>query len=159
MNKKFLTLVCAACLTSVLPSPASADPKPWIFSWGFGHFETLDFSQPYLERSKDVHDRQWDREKWSPDVWIQQSESGLDLIDGFYRAGIIMDQTVKGGVPYLHVGPNFYKLGGYDKRRVMRSVDEVYKITSLETDDMFYLYDDCKDRIIGLYTRNGLQIQ
>lgn len=156
MTKKFLTLMMA---TFFVTSPALANPKPWPLSWGWGHFANTDFSQPYMENAQDSHNRQWDHEKWSPDVWIQQSQGGDKLIEGFYRAGILVDQKVKNSIPYLYVGPNFYKLSGYDQRRVIQSVDDVYHITNVETDDLFYVYDDCKDRVIGIYTRNGLQFQ
>ncbi len=153
LKKALLTTVAVVCISS----PALAASKPWVFSWWPGHFTNLDFTQRYLNNGVDAHENQWDHEKWNPDVWIQQKKDGANLMDGFYAAGIIVDQTFKNDIPYLHVGENFYKLGGYDQRRVIQSVDEIYSITNLESDDIFYIYDDRKHKIIGLYTKHGLQ--
>jgi hypothetical protein len=156
MKKIVLSL---ACVVSLVSTPAMASPKPWIFSWWPGHFANLDFTKPYLQNGKDIHSRQWDRKKWNSDVWIQQKKSGEALIHGFYEAAILEDQVVWDDIPYLYVGENFYNLSGYDQERVVQSVDKVYQITNPATDDMFYLYDDVKGKVIGLYTRYGLQLQ
>ncbi len=147
----------ATIVVVMISSPAAAAPKPWIFSWWPGHFAEIERRKELQLNHKDLHARQWDSKKWNPDVWIQQEGDGLELINGFYEAGILKDQTYKNTVPYLHVGPNYYKLSGYDQRRILQSIDEVYGITNIETDDLFFIYDDNKRRIIGTYTKHGLQ--
>lgn len=160
MFKKVLFVAGAALLIS---SPALAKPKPWYFSWWLGQQEGIDFENRYknydLSLGSDAHDRQWDSKKWNPDVWIQQEKGGTELITGFYEAGILEDQTIEDDIPYLHVGPNFYNLSGYDQRRIVQSVDEVYDITNIETDDLFFLYDPYTRKVIGAYTKHGLQLR
>ena len=153
--KNLLLMATAAVMIS---APAMAKPKPWIFSWCPGHFSELEHRKEIQPNTKDMHLRQWDSKKWNPDVWIQQAGDGETLMEGFYAAGILEDQTYKDEIPYLHVGENFHKLGGYDQRRVLQSVDEVYGITNIETDDLFYVYDDYNNRVIGMYTKHGLQV-
>ncbi len=155
MIKKILFIAGASLLIS---APAFAKPKMWLYDWWPGQQSTLDFTQRYLDDGNDIHDRQWDSKKWNPDVWIQQEKGGVDLITGFYEAGILEDQRIYDEIPYLYVGPNFYHLSGYDQRRIAQSVDEVYNITNIETDDMFFLYDPHMRKVIGLYTKYGLQL-
>ena len=153
LKKSLLAAVAVVCISS----PALADSKPWVFSWWPWHHSHTDFTKPYLTNGVDEHERQWDSKKWNPDVWIQQEKGANNLIQGFYDAGIIEDQKFHDDIPYLYVGPNFYKLGGYDQRRVVQSIDEAYSITNLETDDLFYIYDDYENEIIGIYTKHGVQ--
>ena len=154
-----LLLAASLSVMTLFSSNAQADDKWFYSSWPIGHFKDLDFSKRYLEEAKIPHNRQWDGELWEPAVWIEQKRGGLRLINGFYKAGILEEQTVEDNIPYLHVGPQFYNLSGYDKRRVVETVDEVYEITSADADGMFYLFDNHQSRVVGIYTRHGLQIQ
>jgi hypothetical protein len=154
----------------VLCSAAGAQaqgPKPWIFSWGYDHWNEINFEKPYMEPGKDPHNSQWDGINWAPADWVRQHESELELIEGFYHAGIIHDQYVKKAwfgfghdiIPVVEVGPAFYRLGGWDKRRVAETLDSVYGITNSKTFGMFVLVDFKTGNQIGTYTQYGLTIQ
>ena len=62
------------------------------------------------------------------------------------------------GVPYLEVGPNFYHLSGYDKRRVTQTLDAIYQVTANKP-SMYFLKDADTQRIIGTYTKEGLNLE
>lgn len=138
--------------------PASAEPKPWIWSWWEGHWDHLDFI-PYLEDGKRPHNSQWNNSTWRPEHWEAQRKDAMEVIQGFYTADIVRDQYVDDDIPVLKVGPGFYMLGGEDKRRVVRMVDYVYGITTAHENGMFMLHDWRTDDAIGSYTRYGLQLQ
>lgn len=159
--RKFTKIIALALITSIVSfsSMAQAEPKPWIWSWWESHWDGLDF-EPYLENGKHPHNSQWDNTKWTPEEWAKQYENGgKDIIDGFYAADIIRDQYIDDDVPVLEVGPSFYSLGGFDKRRVAEMVDNVYGITTSKTFGMYMLVDWKTEEAIGSYTQYGLQLQ
>lgn len=140
-------------------SVAKAEPKPLGLFWWPSHWETLTF-KPYLEKPTQPQNTQWDEKTWVPADWTAQRAGGADeLIQGFYTAGILNRQYVDNSVPVLEVGPNFYALSGYDKRRIARVVDDRYQITSARQNGMFTLSDWRTKKPIGLYSANGLQLQ
>jgi hypothetical protein len=148
-----------ATLMAVGVSPANAGPKPWYWSWWPSHWYNLDY-QPYLEDGKHPHNTQWDDKTWEPADWAAQRPKGADdVIKAFYRADILSRQYMDGEMPVLEVGPNFYNLSGYDKRRIARMVDDHYQITANHENGMFMLYDWRTHEPIGSYTAYGLQIQ
>jgi hypothetical protein len=146
-----LTLCVTVCTT------AQAEPKPTYWNWWPSHWDNLDY-EPYLENAKHPHNSQWNRDKWLPRHWEEQRADGLSVIDGFYKADILRNQVEKNDLPILVVGPNFYHLGGQDKRRVTSMIDYVYKITEKEN-GMYTLEDWYTRQPIGVYTRYGLQMQ
>ena len=140
-------------------SPSMAGPKPWYWSWWPSHWLNLDY-QPYLEDGKHPHNTQWDDKMWEPADWAaQRPNGGEDVIKGFYRAEILNRQYMDDDMPVLEVGPNFYHLSGYDKRRVTRMIDDYYQITANHENGMFMIYDWRSRQPIGSYTIHGLQIQ
>ena len=158
-NFAMLTMVIAA---SVLANPAHANPKPSSWFWSEGpiddHWKNLDFI-PHLEDAKHPQNSQWDHvTPWKPDDWIAQRESSMTLVQGFYDSDVLRKQYMNRGVPMLVVGPGFYKLGGYDKRRVAQTLDQVYQITSSAPDATF-LIKDWTGKPVGAYTKYGLQLQ
>lgn len=155
---KKLSVIAAFLVVFSFVSNAYAEPKPWIWGWWPSHWDNLDF-EPYLEDAKYPHNSQWDKNPWKPEHWAQQRESGKHVIEGFYRADIIREQYVDDDIPVLVVGPGFYLLGGQDKRRVTKMVDDVYNITSTRLNGMYMLYDWKTEKAIGAYTKYGLQIQ
>lgn len=133
--------------------------------WG-GHWKTeekwQDYKkgQPYLESGKESQNTQWNhKEEWFVQDWVAQHESGRELIAGFYRSDILREQTAKDGKPVLVVGPQFYRLSGYDKRRVITSVDSVYGITERGASSVILLHDWKTRRQIGVYGKDGLQLE
>lgn len=159
MSKIIRVAALAVTLSSMsLSSAAYAEPKPWVWSWWGSHWENQDFI-PYLENGKHPHNTQWNGSGWQPEHWEAQRADAMTVIRGFYAAGILRDQYADDEVPVLEVGPGFYALGGYDKRRVAEMVDYVYGITAKKPDGMFMLYDWETEEAIGSYTRYGLQLQ
>jgi hypothetical protein len=158
--KNISKLVIVALLMGLcLPvRPALADPKPWIWSWGFGHFDNLDFI-PYLEDGTHPQHSQWERSNWKPEDWIAQRPDAKTLMDGFYKADIVREQFVHRDTPVLVVGPSFYMLGGEDQIRVARTVDHIWRVTASRPNGMFMLHDWKTGKTIGSYTKNGLQLQ
>lgn len=159
MNKQlFFKLLI---LLTFIAAPASAEPKPWEFGWWWGHHdENFDRKyNPYMENGKHAHNSQYFGREWYAEDWLDQYDNDLELIDEFYRADIFHDQDEDDGMPVLVVGPNFYHLSGYDKRRVTHVLDVVYNITSGSGVQMFTLEDWRTHRPIGIYTKHGLQLQ
>ena len=142
-----------------IAGPAKADPKPWVFGWWPEHFQNQDF-RPYLEGPKIPHNSQWDRDTWAPEDWITHGGGERAVMDDLMRSNIITGQDVDDeGVPILKVGRGFINLSGQEKRRVVRFVDHVFGMTKKTNNGMFYLYYTDIKKVVGVYTRHGLQIQ
>ena len=82
-----------------------------------------------------------------------------ELIRKFYVADILRDQKMTIAKPYVVVGPNFYHLGGAEKRRVMETLDAVFNVTQKSKAHAFHVIDFQTDRAIGIYSKNGLDLQ
>ncbi len=157
MKLRFSALLALVVMLGA--SPVSAEPKPWYFSWWPSHWENQRF-EPYLEGPKHPHNTQWSHKAWEPADWAAQRPGGaFEVIQGFYRANILRDQYVDDDMPVLEVGPNFYHLSGYDKRRVTRLVDDYYQITSNHLNAMYTIRDWRTGKPIGTYTTHGLSLQ
>lgn len=120
--------------------------------------------QPYLENPRHVQIPQWEHEDWYLEDWFTQ-EKGIDMVKGFYKADIFRDQYQrkdrKGkalGVKKLVVGPGFYHLSGFDKRRVVTILDATYGITERDENGSFILEDWNSFRPIGYYDKTGLRL-
>ena len=161
------TLVCAFVMTGFLmvSGNAQAKPKLWIFGWGNHHWKNQDYKS-YLMPPAQPHNRQWDTrledrgnytfEKWSPEQWLG-TDNGAQVIDGFFEADILRDQKIINDIPVLIVGSNFYRLSGFDKRRVTDVINQAYQITNSEA-GYFELRDEEVKEIIGYYDRYGLRL-
>ena len=115
-------------------------------------------AQTPLEYGRHVQIPQWAHEDWYAEDWTSQKK-GMDLVQGFYDADIFRDQTkTDSGLPVLVVGPNFYHLSGYDKRRVVHVLDVVYGLTEQKTNGSFLLQDWHSGSMIGSFDRNGLTL-
>ena len=142
-----------------LPSTAEARPKYWWGEWSQKHWDNLNFEQPYYEPTKLPHNSQWDYDDWKSKDWLNAKGSQAKLINGFYNADIIREQYIDDGVPVLVIGPNFFKLGGHDKRRVAQTIDEVFNVTGGSVFGSYMIYDWQSRKQIGIYTQQGLQLQ
>jgi hypothetical protein len=159
-NRFYIALAALGFILSLSPHPAKAGPKPWIWSWGSDHFKNQNF-QPYINDPRHPYNFQWDYQNWKPENWVEatRDKESMKLIRDFYFADILRDQDMKLGVPRLIVGPAFYQLGGQDKRRVLATVDSVYGVTTARENGLFMVYDWYTKKPIGIYTRDGLQLQ
>ena len=147
---------------SLMAAPgAQAKSKPNMFMWPQGKeaWEDVKEFQPMLENGKHPHPAQWATEDWYAEDWISQRPSGLALVQGYYNGDIIRDQDVDDDMPVLIVGPNFYRLSGYDKRRVVHTIDVVYGVTRAQPNAAIMLKDWHTRRPIGVFTRDGLSLQ
>lgn len=158
MKTKFL--ICMG-IFMLLASPVRAEPAPWVFGWWPGHWEWTHYKKfnPYLEKGKDTQNQQWAAEDWYVQDWLSQNQNNFALIDGFFKADILRKQTSDDDVPVLLVGPQFYHLGGFDKRRVLTTLDTVYGITESGEHPLIILKDWHTKREIGLFTKDGLQLE
>ncbi len=113
--------------------------------------------QPHLENARHIQLPQWERKSWYVENWLAQRDA-MDLIEGFYKADIFRDQyEEKLQLPVLIVGPSFYRLSGYDKRRVTTMLDNVYGVTQ-STDGAYILKDWFTRATIGVFDQEGLRL-
>ncbi len=134
-------------------------PNSWDWNGGRRTWEQTTF-KPYLEKPVFRRIPNGTVKPGSPADWSAQRKDGeAEVIQGFFNVGIFKRQYTDDDVPVLEVGPRFYDLSGYDKRRVLRVLDDQYKITSAHENGMFTLTDGRTGKPIGLYTANGLQLQ
>ena len=142
-------------------APSFAQSKVDVFGWWHGHDEWADYSKfnGYLETGKDTQNQQWANEDWYVQDWVAQNKDAMTLVDGFFRTDIFREQGEEGGVPVVVVGPQFYRLGGFDKRRVMTTLDAVYRVTQDGTRPVIRLKDWYTKRDIGIFTKDGLQLE
>jgi hypothetical protein len=154
-------LICLGIFSILAAAPAFANGKGAVFGWWPGHDEWTSYKKfnPYLEKGKDTQNQQWGAEDWYVQDWLSQNEDNIGLIDGFFRTDILREQTSEDDVPVLIVGPQFYRLGGFDKRRVVTTLDTVYGITEKATHPIIVLKDWHTKREIGLFSKDGLQLE
>lgn len=162
MNKYINTLILLSFLSVIMvKSPAFAEGKASWWGWekNHNHYRALNNYHPYLENSRHVQIPQWAHEDWYAEDWTSQKD-GMALIQGFYSADILRDQITekKSQLPVLIVGPNFYRLSGYDKRRVAHIVDMTYGITGAKENAAFLLKDWNTHRAIGVFDKKGLRL-
>lgn len=158
-NVKILSLL-ALFLLALAPGTAKAT-EFWPFGWWPGHWDWVQYKKfnGYLEKGTDTQNQQWREEDWYVQDWLAQNKDSLSLIEGFYRSDILREQTDDDGVPVLIVGTNFYHLGGFDKRRVITTLDHVYGITEGGEHRAIILKDWHTKKEIGLFTAEGLQLE
>ncbi len=164
---KFLPLFAIFALV-IAATPAKAEPKPWVWGWWPGHWDNQDF-KPHIDHPTQPHNIQWKNglygQDWHPENWIRAKGSAEEVIKGFYKAGIVTDQTSEDGVPVLEVGDAYLRLSGQEKRRVAEFMDYVFHVTDTSPAKMFYIFHEDSGfliwpgRPVGMYTKAGLQLQ
>ena len=160
MMKKILSIICVAlALITSLSSMAKADPKFAGVIWWHDHWVNQDFN-PYYDNGTDPQNGQWAGSNWTPADWIKsEGGNGEKLVQRWTHAGILSGSYKdRHGVSYLDIGPNFYHLSGYDKRRVTQTLDAIYQITTSKS-GMYYIQDPLAHKIIGTYTKEGLTLE
>ncbi len=116
--------------------------------------------QPYLEEAKTPHNIQWDDDDWTPEDWIASRGTAKNVMDGFYASDIITRQFVgTNDIPVLEVGQGFMQLSTHEKRRVVVFVDHVFEVTASSPNGSFFIRHARSGDAVGLYTRQGLQLQ
>ncbi len=159
--RNILILIAFISAVAVPQAMAGTGGKPSIGGWWEGHWTWTKYKNfnGYLENGKDSQNAQWASQDWYVQDWLSQNKDGMALIRGFFNNGILEKQTEEGGVPTLIVGPGFYRLSGYDKRRVITTVDAVYGVTDSGKYPVILLKDWYTDNEIGIYNRGGLQLE
>ena len=116
--------------------------------------------RPYLDEAKLPHNSQWAEDDWTPQDWVDaRGGSPFNVIDGFYRADIITDQKFDKDVPVLEVGQGFLRLSAKEQRRVLAFIDDTYGVTSGSEAGVIEICLDHEGDIIGLFDKDGLQLQ
>ena len=159
MRKLLLFIAVFGVLGS---SQTLAEPKMnGLIGWYPSHTEWNEYKEyaPYLENAKHPHPNQWEYDDWQVGDWLSQRSSGEAMVRNFYIADIIRDQITDDDVPVVIVGPNFYRLGGYDKRRVIASIDAVYGVTASSQNGAMMVRDWHTHQDIGTFTKYGLTLQ
>lgn len=159
--KKMTLLILLMAFAFTGASPAFAGSLSGMFGGGEGHWKWTQYKNfnPYLEEGKKTQNTQWDEEDWFVQDWIAQNKDGFTLINDWFRTDILREQTEKNNVPVLIVGPQFYRLSGFDKRRVVTTLDTVYGVTDKNAHPVILLQDWKTRRQIGVYTKDGLQLE
>ena len=166
MKYLFNTLIlCSFILSLGVFHDAQAETKgfklfPPSFNWSKNHRVYREYKEyhPHLENLRHSQIPQWESEDWYAEDWTSQTD-GLTLIQGFYAADILRDQTVgHAELPVLVVGPNFYHLSGLDKRRVVTVVDATYGMTARSQNASFLLTDWRTKMPIGAFDQHGLRL-
>ena len=123
----------------------------------------------YLNNAKIKHNSQWDDDEWSPQMWIDaRGGDVLSVINGFYKAGIVVDQYSNAEGPVLEVGQTFLELSDLEKQHMVAFFDYVFGITTGEGPGVIQvlfheetyplnLYDG--RLMVGYFTKDGLQLQ
>ncbi len=156
--RKPLILLVFLCLAA----PAQAEPKPSPFWWPSNHekWESAKKHTRMLENGKHTQNSQWRDQDWYAQDWIsQRGGDGMALIRGFYDNRILHDQKQDDGTAVLVVGPHFYRLSGFDKRRVVQTVDAVFGMTRRDPHAVIRLKDWHTRRDVGVYNEYGLSLQ
>lgn len=122
------------------------------------HYQEHSDIRPYLEEAKMPHNMQWEDESWTPQSWIDDRGGEVALMDGFYKDGIVTDQFTKKDTPVLEVGRTFMSLSAPDKRKVLATVDYIFGMTQAGK-GMFSIQDHDSGKVIGIYTKQGVQFQ
>jgi hypothetical protein len=157
----FFAIGLFTLITATLPNSAYAKSESWlsgIIEWLPNPASHIDYT-PYLENNKQAHNSQWNSEEWGAEDWIRQRASALDTIQRLYDSHILHDQYIEEGIAVLEVGSSFYRLSGYDKRRITALIDSVYGITENTVLGMYVINDASSGKQIGAYTSDGLQMQ
>lgn len=156
MKKTPILLILLSFFAMFLATnPVEAGSKRW--NQRYHHQLNYAPFQPYLEDERHLQIPQWEDKNWYAEDWLVQRD-GMSLVSGFYDADIFRDQrTGKRNTPILVVGPNFYRLSGFDKRRVVTILDQVYGITA-ERGGIFMLEDWYTQAPIGVFDKEGLRL-
>ncbi len=156
-------MVLAAGL--VVAGTAEARNTPW-YNWIFTPGKA-DYERPYMEDAKTPHNSQWEDDTWVPEGWAQDLGSKEAVLERFDDAGYVTDIDVDEGEAVtdavIEVGVPFLQLSDQEKNHVVEYVDYVYGVSKssgtiiVERNDAFWPFKDATP--VGVYTKNGLQLQ
>lgn len=137
--------------------PGAAQASSW---WDYIFTPAVpDFERFYEYDAKTPNVAMYDMDQWTPEVWTENRGSQEAVMNDLYINGIITDQYVDDEVPVLEVGQHFMELSGNDKRRVVAYIDSVFGITSNAEQGVIMLEHWKTSDVVGVYTRQGLQLQ
>lgn len=159
MIMKHLALILTTFILATSATAAEASPKFMGIWWWPSHWTDQDFV-PHYDNGTDPHNSQWMGQAWTPADWIKSSGGdGTKLVQGWINNGILVGSYKdKQGVPYLEVGPYFYHLSGLDKRKVTETLDAIYQVTA-QKPNMFFVKDAATQKVIGTFTKEGLNLE
>ena len=157
--KHILSLFLTLAVIMTAFSPVRAEPKFMGIWWWSDHWKNQDF-KPYYDNGTDPHSGQWTDSQWTPADWIKAvGGNGTKLVDQWMATKILAGSYKdRNGVSTLEIGPNFYHLSGYDKRRVTETLDTIYQVTA-QKPGMYFIKDPATKKIIGTFSREGLNLE
>lgn len=150
--------------------PAQADPpllmtvppiRQLVFNNFFERRYNPDFDARLLEGPKGPHNNQWNNSGWSPEGWAEFYGDKDTQIQQMVKVGILTDLSDMDDddVAEIEVGQAFVRLSGQEKRRVIEYVDYAYGFTQRNPNGTILIQHDPTCCYIGIYTKNGLQLQ
>ena len=149
-------LVFATLVFSVADVHARSQNALWRW-WG-ENWQGVDF-KPYIGEQQIRRRSLWDGDTWTPEAWIKDAGDEKRVMRSLYGANILTGQYTDGdNIPVLEVGENFIKLSGVDQIRVLKFVDHIFEISTVEENGMFYVFYALDDEEpLGLYNKYGFQ--
>lgn len=151
--------VLSLCLLPLLvPDAARAEPKSFFGPWWSSHWVNQDF-KPFYQDGQLPQSTQWDGSNWGPQDWLDARNGDAEgLLRLWYDNAIIRSRYMDDGIPYVDIGVNFYHLSGYDKGRVLATLDHIFKATEGKAGSIL-VKDHITKRVIGVYTKAGLDLE
>ncbi len=150
--------ICFGAVNAPVQQAKAVEKSPLRLFWWPEHWQPPVF-EPYLRDSKLYHDTQWNDGDWHPQEWIDEKGSIEAVVEGFYEARIITRQYVDGEMPVLEVGRRFLELSDQEKRRIASFIDYGFGVTKNAETGSFEIKMIKKDNPLGIYTKEGLQLQ
>ncbi len=156
MSFKINILVLFLVLTLVRPAIAETRQTTQILPGLLGRPVVA----PYLYDGYSQQHQTWRGESWAVSDWAPDAQAARALLANFKELGVLRDDRpwLTGNHAMLVVDNGFYRLSTYDQRRLLGLVDQLYSVTGKRAGTLF-LKDNQTDRVIGLYTAWGLQLQ
>ena len=162
---RFFTFLTVFTLIFSSAAAYAAEGKDiWFFHWqgaqnNYLVKQQLKYENPRYEQLHHIH-AQFDQSGWTPEQWIErEKDKPVALIERWVRAGILRSPDSDWQrIPSLIAGPNFYRLSGYDKRRVVKTVDAMHGYTK-EPPFMLRIRDWKSEQIVGEYINGVLYMQ
>tara|TARA_B100000378_G_scaffold207726_1_gene170849 strand:+ start:372 stop:794 length:423 start_codon:yes stop_codon:yes gene_type:complete len=119
-----------------------------------GHSHNNPFSYPEYRYENPKHELTFQYDDIAP-----YNANPAWLVNHWREIDILAEHGVdRQGIAYMRVGPNFYHLSGWDKRRVAQTIDAAYDFTG-NTPEMFRLRDWCCNTVVGVYKDGELVLQ
>ena len=116
------------------------------------------FKRPYMYDWRNDYSSYTQNHYWTPAHWVSEEKSTQEVVDGFYRSGIITDQYYDGNIPVLEVGHSFLELSTRDRHRVVAFMDYAFNLKAAKGGNIIEIYLKRNEIPLGLYAQGRLQL-